>query len=600
MTLKSALGKSWSQKPVNEASVAHMIQLHGFSELLSRLLVLRGIAPDAALNFLSPKIRDFLPDPFHLKDMDKAVDRTIKAISSGEQICIFGDYDVDGATSSALLKRFFADIGGKAQVYIPDRILEGYGPSVEAMHKIKNGGARLVITVDCGAMAFEALAAAKEVGLDVIVLDHHMGGEELPEAVAVVNPNRLDETTEYRYLAAVGVSFLFAVGVMKRLKNGHPELDSGSRKSDEIPDQVRNDILKYLDIVALGTVCDVMPLIGLNRAFVSQGLKVMSKRQNTGLRTLSDIARINTTPTCYHLGFVIGPRINAGGRVGRADLGTRLLSGDSESEASSISIELERLNEERREIEAVVLEEAIQMVESSLLVANDNSIILVAGQGWHPGVIGIVASRLKERYQKPVAVVAINDGIGKASCRSVRSVDFGSKVVEAKLRGLLEAGGGHAMAAGFTVLEGKIDALRDFLNKSLAREYQAFVENYSSEYDAEITTSGLTLDMVREMQKLAPFGTGNYEPVIRVDGLFVLQAKVVGEKHVSCLLAPTRTAYGSKAIKAIAFNCMENPLGKALMAPGAEKISIIGHAQINEWQERENVQFVIQDLYLSS
>jgi single-stranded-DNA-specific exonuclease len=608
---KSLLGKNWSLKSVNESQIQHMLQQHPVSELLSRLLVLRGVSVEAAQNFLNPKIRDFLPDPFHLKDMDKAVKRTIEAISSGQKICIFGDYDVDGATSSALLKRFFADIGVDVQIYIPDRIIEGYGPSVEAMHKIKASGASLVITVDCGAMAFEALAAAKEVGLDVIVLDHHMGGESLPEAVAVVNPNRLDETTEYRYLAAVGVSFLFIVGVSLGLD---PRVSTDSRDPRIKSEGSKVNLLQYLDLVALGTVCDVMPLVGLNRAFVSQGLKVMAKRNNTGLRTLSDTARISTRPSCYHLGFVIGPRINAGGRVGRADLGSRLLSSNSEEEAGNISLELERLNAERRDIEASVLEEAIIMVERSLFPAGltpesgrgtenpesspEENLIFVAGQGWHPGVMGIVASRLKERYQKPVAVIALNDGLGKASCRSVRGVDFGGKIVEAKLQGLLEAGGGHAMAAGFTVLEDKIDELRSFLNESMAKEYQIFTENYSSEYEAEITTSGLTLDMVREMHKLAPFGAGNYEPMIRIDELFVLQAKALGQKHVSCLLAPTKTSYGGSAIRAIAFNCLENPLGRILMSSIPEKISVIGYAQINEWQDRENVQIVIQDVII--
>jgi single-stranded-DNA-specific exonuclease len=577
---KSILGKKWSQRPSNDNLVQQLVQRLGISEVIARLLNSRGITLEQTESFLSPKIKDLLPDPFHLKDMDKGVSRVIEAITRGDSICIFGDYDVDGATSSALLKRFFRDINIDVMVYIPDRIKEGYGPSAEIMRALKAKAVDLVITVDCGAMAFDALSAAKDISLDVIVLDHHIGGAELPEGVAIINPNRLDELSEYRYLAAVGVSFLFIVALVSKLKT------IGFFNDKPCP-----DILQYLDLVALGTVCDVMPLIGLNRAFVAQGLKIMAKRNNIGLRILSDMARLDSVPTCYHLGYVIGPRINAGGRVGRSDLGSNLLSTTSEDEAHNIALELERYNAERKEIENHLLQEALGEAERQ----SHRNVIVIAGQGWHPGVIGIIAGRVKEKYQKPTAIIAVNDGIGKASCRSVKGVNFGAKIVDAKLQGILEDGGGHAMAAGFSIKEENIAQLHDFLDQTMAAEYNDFLVNYSSEYDAELTTSSLTLDLVHEINKLAPFGNGNYEPVVRIDDLFVINANVVGEKHISALLAPTQTAYGSKAIKAIAFNSTDNDLG-ALLIKSRSKISIIGHLQINKWNDRDNLQIIIHDV----
>ncbi|MES2215083.1 MAG: single-stranded-DNA-specific exonuclease RecJ [Pseudomonadota bacterium] len=578
---KSSLGKNWILRSVSERQIHSLRQHQEISEILARLLAIKNIDIDGVESFLNPKLRDLLPDPFHLLGMEEGVLRAMRAIYNKEKICIFGDYDVDGATSSALLKRFFKDLGIDIEIYIPDRILEGYGPSVQAMEKIKNSGTKLIITVDCGASSFEALSYAKAIGLDVIVIDHHMMGDKMPEADAVINPNRLDETTEYRYLAAVGVCFIFIVGLCTRLRE--------AKFFDHLKEP---KLMQYLDLVALGTVCDVMPLTGLNRAFVAQGLKIMSKRENVGLRVLSDMARLNSAPTAYHLGFMIGPRINAGGRVGKSDLGSRLLSTSDQDTAYNIALMLEQYNAERKEIEQGVLEEATASAE----LMPSSSMIMVAGEGWHPGVIGIVAGRLKEKYQKPVAVIALNDGVGKASCRSVKGVDFGGKVVEAKMRGLLEEGGGHAMAAGFTVKEEHIAELKEFFELVMHKEYQAFVQTRSSEYDIEITTSGLTLDLLKEMQQLAPFGSGNPEPMIRVDDLYVISAQIVGEKHVSCLLAPSRTAYGSKALKAIAFNAVESPLGGVLLSHKKDKIAIIGHAQINEWNQTENVQFILSDI----
>lgn len=580
--IKSVSGKRWIKKEIDERLVEQIVQRHNLPEFLSRILVSRGVSVDHVDSFLNPKMRDSIPDPFHLKDMDKGAARIVKAIENGESIFIFGDYDVDGATSSSLLKRFFRDIGVDSRIFIPDRIIDGYGPSKQIIDRLKNEGADVVITVDCGAVAFEPLEYASQIGVDVIVIDHHMGGEQIPEAVAIINPNRLDETTEYKYLAAVGVSFLFVTAVASLLK----KTGFFEEKSINI------DLMSYLDLVALGTVCDVMPLIRLNRALVCQGLKIMSRRNNHGLKVLSDMSRLDGAPTCYHLGFIIGPRINAGGRVGKSDLGAKLLSTTSEEEAYNIFWELERYNEERKAIEADMLAEA--MYEAGM--QSDRSVIMVAREGWHPGVIGIIAGRIKEKFQKPTAVIAINNGIGKASCRSVKGVNFGAKIVEAKITGIIEEGGGHAMAAGFSVNQSKIKELHDFLCDSVMDEYIFFKENHCNEYDVELTTSGATLDLVKQLQKLAPFGSGNYEPVVRMDDLFVLKADLVAEKHVSVLLAPTRNAYGSKAIKAVAFNAYDTELGRLLLSPSSGKISVLGNLQINSWNDRENLQIIIHDL----
>ena len=409
---KSVLGKYWFASSYDEAFISEMTRMLGVNDFLSRMISTRVDSLDSAEKYLDPKIKTQLPDPFHLKDMDLAVARLIKAIESKEKICIFADYDVDGATSSALIKNILEQIHINADIYVPDRIAEGYGPSAEAMQRIKDSGASLIITVDCGSVAFEALEYASDLGMDVIVVDHHISMDELPKAVAVINPNRLDETSECKNLAAVGVSFLFLVGLVSKLK----EKDYFAKNNFNPP-----NLIQQLDIVALGTVCDVMQLTGLNRAFVAQGLKVARSRGNLGYKTLCDVSNIQEAINCYHLGFILGPRINAGGRVGKSSLGANLLSTSSTSEAVKIAEELDMHNQERKVIELVMLDEAM---EKAIHQEND-PMLFISGEGWHPGVIGIIAGRLKEKYNKPTAVIAINDGFGKASCRSVKGVDFG-------------------------------------------------------------------------------------------------------------------------------------------------------------------------------
>ncbi|MCC8484151.1 MAG: single-stranded-DNA-specific exonuclease RecJ [Rickettsia endosymbiont of Labidopullus appendiculatus] len=646
----SVNGKIWQQRLVNEDAVLELCRSVGISDFLARVLSPRLENLVQVTDFLLPKLKSLLPDPFHLLDMHKAVDRTIEAIINKQKICIFADYDVDGATSSSLLKNLFRDLGKNVDIYVPDRIAEGYGPTPAAMQKIKDNGTKLLITVDCGAMAHEALKYAALVGLDVIVIDHHISSDILPEAVAVVNPNRIDETSNYKYLAAVGVSFLFATALLSDLKkqnffaNHHceerqskgeaivnchsrvggnvepaPKQDDitvvnsgefGARNDGATPisnrratsDDVTNfssidyipNLMQYLDLVALGTVCDVMKLIHLNRAFVTQGLKVLQQRKNLGMTTLCDIAGLNEKPNCYHLGFVLGPRINAGGRVGKSSLGANLLSTECPIEANRLAQELEKHNNERKVIELIMIEEATQI---ALTQENDSSLFII-GKGWHPGVIGIVAGRLKEKFNKPVSVIALNDGIGKASCRSIKNVDFGSKIINAKTKELIVVGGGHAMAAGFTVLEEKLLELQEFLNHAFKSDMNNQNDLIGEEYDAELTTSSVNLLLMDELSKLEPFGQGNPEPIFKFSNLFVLKADIVGGKHIKCLLAPSKEAFGSKALAAIAFNAVSSPIENILLNVKSYNISVIGSLKVNSWQERHTIQLQIKDLII--
>ena len=444
MNNKSVKGYEIQIRKFNDDKIKHLSQMFDIPEIVAKILSSKSIEEEDIYDFLNPYIKNYLPDPSHLLDMDKSSDFLSKAVIDKSKITIFGDYDVDGATSSALLKRFFKMVGIKVDIYIPDRMTEGYGPNINALKKIKDSGSDIVITVDCGTVSFEPIKQAKDYGIDVIVIDHHLGSGTLPEAYAVVNPNRIDENSDCKNLAAVGVSFLLAVSITRSLR------DKGYFKSTEEP-----DLLSLLDIVALGTICDVMTLKGLNRAFVKQGLKVINQRSNIGLSALMDVSNISGEVGVYHCGFIIGPRINAGGRIGKSHLGSKLLTTEDKDEAYQISQELEKLNMERRSIEEQILHQAFEKADNIdgdipfLLVANDNDYI------WHKGVVGIVASRIKEKYNKPCAILSLEGGVGKASARSISGVDLGAVITSARNEGLLIEGGGHAMAAGFFYRRGK-------------------------------------------------------------------------------------------------------------------------------------------------
>ncbi|XVN40278.1 MAG: single-stranded-DNA-specific exonuclease RecJ [Rickettsia endosymbiont of Argas persicus] len=580
----SITGKVWQRKSINEERVIELCRSFQISDLLARIISSRIENLSKTEDFLKPKIKNLLPDPFHLLDMQKAVDRAIKAILSKQKICIFADYDVDGATSSALLKNVFKDLNIVCDIYVPDRIAEGYGPTPAAMQKIKDSGVGLLITVDCGAMAHEALQYAKDVELDMIVIDHHIATEILPEAVAIVNPNRVDETSECKHLAAVGVAFLFATAILSELK-----------KQNYFTEKLMPNLMKYLDLVALGTVCDMVKLTGLNRAFVASGLKVMQQRQNIGIRTLYDIAGLNEVPKCYHLGFILGPRINAGGRVGQSSLGANLLSTDCSNEALKLAEELERHNNERKVIEMLMIEEAMKIAK----MQQDSNLLFIVKEGWHPGVIGIIAGRLKEKFDKPVAVIALNDGIGKASCRSVAGVDFGAEIINAKIKNLLITGGGHAMAAGFTVAAEKIQELQEFLNNAFRISINK-LENYKqAEYDLDLAVKSVNLPLMEELSNLEPFGQGNHEPIFKFDNLFVLKADIVGSKHIKCLLAPNKEGFGNKALSAIAFNSVGTVFEETLLSTKTHNISVLGTLKTNNWQNNYTIQLVIKDIIIT-
>lgn len=579
---KSVLGKYWFATSYDEVFVSELSRSYGVSDFLSRMISSRVDSLDHAGKYLDPKIKSLLPDPFHLKDMDLAVDRLIKAIYLKEKICIFADYDVDGATSSALIKNILRQIRIGSDIYVPDRIAEGYGPTVESMQKIKDSGTSLIITVDCGSVAFDALEYASMLGMDVIVIDHHISMDKLPSAVAVINPNRLDETSEYKNLAAVGVSFLFLVALVAKLKE-----DSYFSKNDISPP----NLIKQLDIVALGTVCDVMQLTGLNRAFVTQGLKVAKARENIGYKTLCDVSNIQEAINCYHLGFILGPRINAGGRVGKSSLGANLLSTTSTSDAIKIAEELDMYNQERKSIEIAMLDEAMEKAEEQ----KNDSMLFIAGEGWHPGVIGIVAGRLKEKYNKPAAVIAVNEGLGKASCRSVKGVDFGCKIIEAKQKDLLVAGGGHSMAAGFTVRAEKMQELKVFLNNEFRRSLTESNIHLHEQYSLDLTSSAATTDLVSEINIMEPFGNGNPAPIFKFSNVYVLKADIIASKHIKIIFAPCRDSYSSKTISAIAFNTVGTELGNVILSAKPYNLSIFGTLKINSWQGRENVQLQVKD-----
>ncbi len=576
---RSLTGKRWRQRRGDDRIALALAQRLGVPEIVGRVMSARGIELDAAQQFLAPTLREMLPDPSLFKDMNHAVDRLATAITRGETIAIFGDYDVDGATSAALLHRFIAAVGGRSIIYIPDRQREGYGPSLAALLKLKEQGAGVVVTVDCGITGHAPLAAAAKAGIDVIVVDHHVSEPSLPVAVAVVNPNRLDESGVHTELAAVGVTFLIVVGVNREL-----------RKRGWYAARPEPRLVNWLDLVALGTICDVVPLTGVNRALVAQGLKVMRRRRNIGLAALADVAGVEEPLDAYHAGFVLGPRVNAGGRVGESELGSRLLSCDDPIEAQVLARRLDDFNRERRNIEATVYAEAIAMIDRT--PQQHRSLVIAAKNGWHAGVIGIVAGRLRERYNRPACVVAFEGDIGKGSGRSVPGVALGSTIIAARQAGLLMNGGGHAMAAGFTVKRDCLDALRDFLEARLPFAFEGAYLRPELGIDGMVTPAAASLELAETIERLGPFGTGNAEPRFALGHARLIHAEPVGEQHLRLVLGD---ATGTARVKAMLFRASENGLGAALMNLRGATIHIAGKLRINRWQGREETRLLVDD-----
>lgn len=549
--------------------------------LVEQILLARGAPREALADWAEPTIRSFMPDPSCFQDMNKAAERLADAVERREKVTIFGDYDVDGATSAALLIRILRELGLEAGYYIPDRLMEGYGPSGQALVKLAEAGSSLIVTVDCGAMAFDALAEAKAAGVDVMVVDHHKCASELPQAFAMVNPNRLDECEEasaHAHLAAVGVAFLLGAALIRTL-----------RGRGYFKERAEPRIIRHLDIVALGTVADVAKLTGLNRAFVTQGLKYMARRENIGLAALIEASRLTRAPICSDLGFALGPRINAGGRVGKSDLGVRLLTTEDREEAQTIAAELDRLNEERRTIEAMVQEAA----EEQLAGQHNRAVVLTHGAGWHPGVIGIVAGRIKEKTGRPAIVIAVDeDGTGKGSGRSVAGVDLGAAIIAAKDMGILVAGGGHAMAAGLTVAADRIEALADFLDERLAANVAKADEGRSLLIDALLAPRGLSPEFVSAIEAGGPYGMGWPSPRIATGPVRVVKCDIVGNGHVRAIFSG---ADGAR-FKAIAFRQAESDLGQRLLTAGADRAMwVAGRAKIDDWGSRPAAELHIED-----
>jgi single-stranded-DNA-specific exonuclease len=550
-------------------------------DLIDQLLMARGVAREELERHRQPTLRGFMPDPSLFRDMDKAAERLADAVVAGEAITIFGDYDVDGATSAALLVRLLGSLGCAPRAYIPDRLMEGYGPSGEALVRLAQEGARLIVTVDCGAQAFEALEMARAAGVDVIVVDHHKCASALPVAHALVNPNRLDEGSEaaaHGHLAAVGMCFLLGAALLRTLRA------RGFFAGRDEP-----KLIDLLDLVALGTVADVAQLRGLNRAFVAQGLKVMARRGNVGLAALAEAARLTRAPTATDLGFALGPRINAGGRVGKSDLGVRLLTTEDPEEARAIAADLDRLNEERRAIEAAVCEAAEELCRAK----GNRAVILVAAPGWHPGVIGIVAGRLKEKTGRPAIVVGIGeDGIGKGSGRSIGGVDLGAAVLAAKDSGLLIAGGGHAMAAGLTVAADRIEELADFLEERLAADVARADGDRALLLDAVLAPGGVCPDLCDALEAGGPYGAGWPGPRVAAGPVRIVKADVVGTNHLRLVVAGD----DGRRVKAIAFRLADSALGQAILAaPPHRRLWIAGRIRKDEWGDRIAAELHLED-----
>jgi single-stranded-DNA-specific exonuclease len=581
---RSARGYRWVERldPSRALVAAAISQGHALPELLGRVLAARGADTHTASRYVDPSIRTLLPDPARFQDMEKAAARFAAAIVQNEPIAVFGDYDVDGAASVALIERFLRAHGQSVATYIPDRLTEGYGPSPESLAGLAEEGARLILTVDCGTTAEAAIAAANAAGAEVIVIDHHQADEALPPAFAVINPNRQDDLSGQGHLAAAGVVFLFLVATTRALRR------DGIYASRPEP-----DLLGLLDLVALATVCDVVPFKDVNRAFVAQGLKVLRLRHNQGLRALADVARIDAAPTCYALGFMLGPRINAGGRVGASSLGARLLATDDDIEARAIAAKLEAFNAERKAIEERMLEEAFASAEASLAAGDPGlPLLFLAAEGWHRGLLGLVAGRVAERFRLPTFVSALeSDGFATGSARSIASVDLGAAVRSAVHEGLLVKGGGHAMAAGFRLERRKAHTLVAFLRGRLAAPVAQAGLVRMLAIDGALSAGGATKELMDQLDRAGPYGPGHPEPRFVFPAHRLARVRVIKDMHLRCTLK----APDGARLEACAFRIADTPLAELLLKGEGQNVHVAGHLRRNAWQGRESVELMIED-----
>jgi single-stranded-DNA-specific exonuclease len=579
MNLGSVSGKNWISKEFNSDDIDFFKTNFFLDEIVAKLLSIRKIKKEEVKNFLDPSIKNILPNPFVLKDMDKGIDRTISAILKKEKIGIFGDYDVDGATSTAILGQYFKLLNINFEIYIPDRKSEGFGPNKKAFLEFINLGVNLIFTVDCGTLSFEPISYAKKEKIDVIILDHHQSDIKLPDAHSIINPNRMDDRSELNYLCAAGVCFLFLIALNKKLRD---------KNWFELNLIKEPDLINILDLVSLGTVCDVVPLIGLNRAIVRQGLKILKKKNNLGLKTLIELNNIENNITAYHLGYVLGPRINAGGRVGRSSDGAKLLLNSNAQETFKIASDLNKYNKERQVLEA----ELLKKILNTSYQYNSDPVIILYGENWHEGIIGIIAARLKEKFNKPVIVISVNSGLGKGSSRSIHGFDIGSSIIAAVQNGLLVKGGGHKMAAGFTIDMVNFADFKQFILGKFKSVNMNLSGKKNYYFDTEIAPSAVNISFYEKINLLSPFGSGNLEPRFLIKNVKVINSKIVAEKHIKSVLIGS----DSSIIKTISFNSVETELSSYLLKKNIKSFNIVGKLSLNEWRGQKNVEFIIDDI----
>ena len=569
----------WQVKTFDERQAELISQKFEVSNLIAKLFSIRNISIDDIASYLNPTLKDNMPDPNILMDMEKACERILVALKNNEKIAIFGDYDVDGSTSTSCLIRYFNLLGVEVVYHIPDRFTEGYGPNKEAFQKFIDQNINIIFTLDCGTLAYNEIKFAKDNNIDVIVIDHHQPEINLPEAYAMINPNRLDDTTNLGYLAAVGVTFMFIVGLNRKLRE--------SKWFDNILKEP--NIISLLDMVSLGTICDVVPLVGINRLLVQKGLEVFSKKPNIGLTALIDKANINNKISTYDLGFKLGPRINAGGRLGKSKHGTELLTCEDEAKAADIATELDNFNKERQTIEAHILKTAIDSLTSEQI---DKKIIFAYGQDWHEGVIGIIASRIKQKFKKPCIVFSAKNGIAKGSGRSIKGIDLGNLIIAATQKGIVTQGGGHAMAAGLTLDEDKILLLQDFIEDRLDSNSIALDIDDTNHADSIINITAVNSELYDDINKLGPFGSNNEEPNFIIKSTKITFIKEFGDNHIRCGLSSDI----DKNVEGITFRSKNTPLGDAIMNNKGKLVSLYGKIKVNEWGGRRIPQFHIEDI----
>ena len=576
----SLTNKCWKLKNFDERETENISQNFGFSYLLAKLFNIRKINISDIDQYINPSLKDHMPDPYNLVDMEKACSRIYDSISNDEKIAIFGDYDVDGSTSTSIIINYFRSLGIEVEYHIPNRFTEGYGPNKDIFSKFKKNRVKVIITVDCGTMSYDEMEFAKNEGLDVIVLDHHQPEITLPEAYAIVNPNRLDDNSNLNYLAAVGVTYLFLIAVNRKLR---------SMKWFENNNLTEPNLISFLDIIALGTVCDAVPLKGINRLLVIKGIEVMTKQLNVGLKSLIDKSAIKGRISTYDLGFKLGPRINAAGRLGHSSFGTELLTATDSINADRIANELDKFNQERRTIESYVLDSAEKQVTEEKL---NKKLLIVSGENWHEGVIGIIASRLKDKYHKPCVVITFSKGKAKGSGRSIKGIDLGNLVIAAKQAGIIDSGGGHSMAAGLSLNENQIENLSNFFESQLSNHLFEVMDEKMIYVDSLISSSGINLEVYDEIEKLGPFGSDNVEPNFVVKNSILTSVNQIGENHLKCLI---KTPEG-KFIEAMAFRSLSTSLGDQIQKNKGNSVSLLGKIKINEWGGRRTPQLHIEDI----